>query len=177
MVCFALPLIAAAAALIANSEATNARIRRDFQYLDGGGVGHEIPLKDKTRRALAYRYVEWPSWLLPEINRLKESREVSELPSQIVLLRENNRPAFLALNWRDREDGRIVEIFRIKRGLENEIELEWVWARGDRFANIVEPTGRDVFGDGSSAIFVVTGSGGSGYSGYRLYAINGHPER
>jgi len=151
-----------------------ARDRKSLQYLGETG-GDEIPLDDMQHRALAYSASERPQWLNRILAKLQARRGPGAELAQMVLFRQNGKPTYLVLGWRNDnssdDPNNVVEIHRVHVVSQRKVLLHKLWQAGEFSVRIVEPTGHDVYGNGLPAVFIEVGSGGSGYSGYELLVL------
>jgi hypothetical protein len=132
-------------------------------------------------RPFAYGAEDRPSWLPRIVARLKSTARRDVELKQYMLFRHNGAPTFLALTWDTHgyEYPELFELYRVRVISERNVRLNFVPVIKDlRYSDhmdIVEPSGRDIFGDGVARLFVEYACGGLDYTchGMRILRL-GH---
>ncbi len=123
-------------------------------------------------RPLAYSVMNEPAWVPRVLDILKKGRSRHLKQVAHIVFRQDGRPTFLAIVWRD--NGLRREIFHLHKVTvrsAHDVRLRFVREIMSTYVEMKEPSGHDVFGDGVPTVFVSEGSGGSMRLGYTMHVL------
>jgi hypothetical protein len=123
-----------------------------------------IDTNESESRRFVQGATDRPSWLPRVLARLRSARGANVKLSQHILFHQNGKPTYLALVWHGGPWEDVFELHRVRVISDGNVQLKFDPIPDRKYFkghfDIVEPSGRDAFGDGIPRLFLHYSCGG-----------------